>query len=271
MLNTEKRNERSMHIDKMELREALALINDENRRALDAIDAVLPQIETVCLEMEKSIKNGGRVFYVGAGTSGRLGVLDAAECPPTFGVPQELFTGLLAGGLACVAAAGEANEDDAQCGREDLKNAGLSAGDVVIGVSASGGAAYVVEALRYAKEVGAFAAAIVNNPGTPMEKEAQVTIMVDSGPEVVTGSTRMKAGTTQKIVMNMLSTMTMVRCGCVYENMMSNLQPTNIKLRGRVIGIVREILGCDAGEAEARLEKAGWNIRKAVEMEDSGI
>ena len=267
MLNTEKRNERSMHIDTMELSQALALINDENRRALDAIDQVLPQIEAVVLKMEAAVKSGHRIFYIGAGTSGRLGVLDAAECPPTFGVPYELFNGLLAGGLACVARAGEANEDEGFNGPRDLQNAGMTAGDVVIGVSASGGAAYVVEALRYARQQGAFAAAIVNNPDSAMEREAEVTIFVDSGPEVITGSTRMKAGTTQKIVMNMLSTMTMVRCGCVYENMMINLQPTNIKLRGRVIGIVQEILGCTREEAEEKLKKADWNIRRAVQMD----
>lgn len=266
MNNTEKRNPRSTHLDTMDLRDALALINDENRLALAAVDAALPEIETVCLEMVKTIQNGGRVFYIGAGTSGRLGILDAAECPPTFGVSQDLFTGIIAGGYDRLVSAGEDQEDRAEFGRRDLLEAGMKAGDAVIGISASGGAAYVVEALRVANEMGAFSAAIVNNPDTPMSREAKVTIMVDSGPEVVAGSTRMKAGTTQKVVLNMLSTMAMVHCGCVYENMMINLQPSNIKLHGRVIGIVQEILGCDAAEAEARLEKADWNIRKAVEQ-----
>lgn len=256
-----------MRIDAMPLRDALALINDENRRALDAVDAVLPQIEEVCLHMEEAIRGGGRIFYVGAGTSGRLGVMDAAECPPTFGVPRDMFNGIIAGGHACLVAAAEAQEDSAESGRRDLTEAGLAAGDVVIGVSASGGAAYVVEALRYANELGAYTAAIVNNPDTPMERTAQTAIVIDSGPEVITGSTRMKAGTTQKIVMNMLSTMTMVRCGYVYENMMINLKPTNIKLRARVIGIVREILHCDEAEAVDRLEKNEWNIRRAVETD----
>lgn len=265
MNNTEKRNERSVHIDSMPLREALALINEENRRALDAVDAALPEIETVCGEMIRAIQNGGRIFYIGAGTSGRLGVLDAAECPPTFGVPQSMFNGILAGGPGCLIRAGEANEDSGENGRKDILEAGVSAGDVVIGLSASGGAAYVVEALRLAEELGAYPAAIVNNPDTPMSRVARTTILVDSGPEVITGSTRMKAGTTQKIVLNMLSTMAMVRCGYVYENLMINLKPTNIKLRGRVIGIVREILGCGEEEAVARLEAHGWNIRTAVQ------
>lgn len=269
MRNTERRNERSMQIDKMPLGEALALINDENRRALDAVDAALPQIEEVCLQMEKTIRSGGRVFYVGAGTSGRLGVIDAAECPPTFGVPQSMFTGVMAGGMACLVAAGEAQEDSGEAGRRDLMAAGVSGGDTVIGISASGGASYVVEALRCANETGAFTAAVVNNPDTPMSKVAKTTIMVDSGPEVITGSTRMKAGTTQKIVLNMLSTMTMVRCGYVYENLMINLKPTNIKLRRRVVSIVQDILHCGEAEAEARLEKNGWNIRAAVEPREN--
>ena len=268
MRNTERRNERSMKIDQMPLRDALALINDENKRALDAVDAALPQIEEVCLQMEKTIRGGGRIFYVGAGTSGRLGIIDAAECPPTFGVPRSMFNGVIAGGMACMVAAAEAQEDSAEAGRRDLLAAGVAEGDTVIGISASGGASYVVEALRCANETGAFTAAVVNNPGTPMSEVAKVTIMVDSGPEVITGSTRMKAGTTQKIVLNMLSTMTMVRCGYVYENLMINLKPTNIKLRRRVVSIVQDILHCDEEEAEAKIEKNGWNIRAAVESQD---
>jgi len=262
---TEKRNERSMHIDSMPLGEALALINDENKKALEAVDAALPQIETVCEEMVRAIQNGGRIFYIGAGTSGRLGILDAAECPPTFGVPHTMFNGIIAGGPACLIRAGENNEDSGEHGRKDLLSAGVTAGDVVIGISASGGAAYVVEALRCAKEQGAYAAAIVNNPGSPMEREAQTAIVIDSGPEVITGSTRMKAGTTQKTVLNMLSTMAMVKSGYVYENLMINLKPTNIKLRGRVIRIVRDILDCSMEEAETRLEANGWSIRDAIQ------
>ena len=215
--------------------------------------------------MEASIKSGGRIFYVGAGTSGRLGVMDAAECPPTFGVRGDMFTGIIAGGPPCLTAAAEAQEDSAERGRADLIAAGVTQKDTVIGISASGGAAYVVAALEYANGIGAYTAALVNNPGSPMEAAAQTTIMVDSGPEVITGSTRMKAGTTQKIVLNMLSTMAMVRCGYVYENMMVNLRPTNIKLKARVIRIVREILSCSEEIAVAKLEDAAWNICKAVE------
>ncbi len=265
MNNTEKRNPKSMHIDKMPLRDALMLINEENRRISEAIDEALPEIEATCERMIAAIQAGHRVFYIGAGTSGRLGVIDAAECPPTYGVPKELFQGIIAGGPACMFVAAEGQEDDAAAAKRDLDAVGLSAGDVLIGISASGGAAYVVAALEYAKEKGAAAIALVNNPDSPMSRAAEITITVDTGPEVITGSTRMKAGTSQKIVLNMLSTMALVKCGCVYENMMINLRPTNIKLRQRVIRITREILDCDEAEAVRRLDAADWSIRAAVE------
>lgn len=268
MNNTEKRNPKSTHIDKMPLRDALQLINEENRRVSDAIDAALPEIEEACLAMIESIAVGGRIFYIGAGTSGRLGVMDAAECPPTYGVAKDLFVGVIAGGPNCMFTAAEAQEDDPQSARADLAERGLKRGDVVIGISASGGAAYVVSALSYAKEMGAAAIAIVNNSNTPMSRVAEITIVLDTGAEVITGSTRMKAGTAQKVVLNMLSTMALVRSGCVYENMMINLRPSNSKLRRRMIGITCEILGCDADTAEKRLEAANWRIRDAVENKE---
>ena len=264
MNHTEKRNPRSTHIDTMPLSEALSLINEENKLVFEAIDKALPEIEAACEVMIKSIKNGGRILYIGAGTSGRLGVMDAAECPPTYGVAKDLFTGVIAGGPNCMFTAAEAQEDDPAAARRDLDAAGLKAGDVVVGISASGGAAYVVSALNYAKERGAAALAIVNNAGSPMERAAEITMILDTGAEVITGSTRMKAGTAQKVVLNMLSTMSLVKCGCVYENMMINLRPTNIKLRRRMIGIVCEILGCDEKAAEEKLEAASWKIRDAV-------
>lgn len=264
MKSTEQRNERSAHIHTMPLAEALALINDENRRALDAVDAALPQIAAVCEMMEHTVKNGGRIFYVGAGTSGRLGVLDAVECPPTFGVSQDLFIGVLAGGYACLATAGESNEDSAVFGRRDIVAAGVKAGDFVLGISAAGDAAYVVGALEYAKSCGASTAGLVNNRDTFVEKCADLTIFVDSGAEVITGSTRMKAGTTQKVVLNMLSTMTMVRCGYVYENLMINVKPTNRKLRERGINIVCELCRCEREAAVCLLDAHGWNIREVV-------
>ena len=190
---------------------------------------------------------------------------DAAECPPTFGVPYDLFNGIIAGGEKCMFKAAENAEDNAQMSVDDLKNRDFSSKDVLIGISASGSAAYVISAINYAKSLGAKAFAITNNPGSELGKVADVDICADTGPEVITGSTRMKAGTAQKIILNMISTAAMVKCGCVYENLMINLRPTNKKLRRRMIGIVTEILGCTPEKAEELLDLNDWNIRKAVE------
>lgn len=266
MNKTEMRNEKSTHIDQMALYDALKLINDENAVAVEAVNKALPSIERACMVMVEAVNSQNRIFYIGAGTSGRLGVMDAAECPPTFGVSRDLFTGIIAGGPDCMFRAAESQEDDPSQARQDLKNAGLQSGDVLIGISASGGAAYVVGALKYAKEIGAHPIAIVNNENSLMEKNADITIILDTGAEVITGSTRMKAGTSQKIVLNMLSTMTMVKCGCVYENMMINLSASNIKLRGRMIRILCEIIDCDPTTAEALLDKADWSLKKAIKI-----
>lgn len=266
MLNTEKRNEKSKNLDTMPISEALSLINEENANAIKAISVALPEIEKMCAIMIECVKNGGRIFYIGAGTSGRLGVMDAAECPPTFGVSSSLFNGIIAGGAKSMVSASENVEDDPGAAIKDLENAQISNGDVLIGISASGGAAYVVSALEYAKSIGAHAFAIVNNTDTPMEKSAQITAVLDTGAEVLTGSTRLKAGTSQKIVLNMLSTVTMANCGCVYENMMINLSPTNIKLRGRMIRILKEIIPESDGDCEALLERSGWSLREAIRI-----
>ena len=265
MNKTEMRNERTMHIDKMSTREMLEIINDENNNVIRAINEAIPQIEMACEMMSDVIKNGGRVFYIGAGTSGRLGIADAAECPPTFGVSDDLFNGIIAGGNNCVFKAGESAEDSAEFGVNDLKAYDFNGKDIVIGISASGGAAYVCGALEYANSLDAKTVAITNNVDTKVSKIANVTIFADTGAEVITGSTRMKAGTSQKIILNMLSTAAMVKCGYVYENMMINLKPSNIKLKNRMIGIVMDITGKSASEAEKALDAADWNIRKAIE------
>lgn len=265
MLKTEIRNKNTYNIDKMSTYEILKVINDENALVTKAVDDALPQISMVCDTVSDTIKSGGRVFYIGSGTSGRLGVCDAAECPPTFGVPYDLFNGIIAGGEKCMFKAAENAEDNPEAGIEDLKARNFSSKDVLIGISASGSAAYVISAVNYAKQIGAKTAAITNNPDTQLGKTADIDICADTGPEVITGSTRMKAGTAQKIILNMISTASMVKCGCVYENMMINLRPTNQKLRKRMIGIVTEILGCTAEEAEELLEENEWNIRKAVD------
>lgn len=265
MLKTEMRNRNTYDIDKMSTYEMLKIINDENGRVTSAVDAALPQIEKACDAAVESIKADGRVFYIGSGTSGRLGVCDAAECPPTFGVPYDLFNGIIAGGEKCMFKAAENAEDNPDAGIEDLKSRNFSSKDILIGISASGSAAYVISAINYAKSIGAKTVSVTNNPDTELGKAADIDICADTGPEVITGSTRMKAGTAQKIILNMISTASMVKCGCVYENMMINLKPTNKKLRRRMIGIVTEILGCTAEKAEELLEKNGWNIRLAVE------
>ncbi len=267
MLKTEMRNPRTMEIDTMETADIIRTINEENRRVTEALEAAVEDIARATDAITHAIKNGGRVFYIGAGTSGRLGVCDAAECPPTFGVSPSLFTGIIAGGARCMFSAAEGEEDDPKQSIKDLSDAGLQSGDVVVGISASGSAAYVIAALNYAREIGATAVSISNNPDTPLAAAADIAICADTGPEVITGSTRMKAGTAQKIILNMLSTASMIKSGHVYENLMINLKPTNKKLRQRVIRIVTEILKCDADTAEKLLQENEWNIRRTVESQ----
>lgn len=265
MLNTETRNNNTYDIDKMPTYEMLKIINNENAVVTKAVEEALPQIAIVCDAVAEAIKSGGRVFYIGSGTSGRLAVCDAAECPPTFGVPNDLFNGIIAGGEKCMFKAAENAEDDSDAGIEDLKIRNFCNKDILIGISASGSAAYVISAVNYARNIGAKTASITNNPDTELGRAADIDICADTGPEVITGSTRMKAGTAQKVILNMISTASMVKCGYVYENMMINLRPTNKKLRRRMIGIVTEILGCTAEKAEMLLEENEWNIRKTVE------
>lgn len=265
MLRTEMRNPKTYNLDKMNTHDMLKIISDENLNVFSAIEKALPKIEKACDAVTETIKNGGKVFYIGSGTSGRLGVCDAAECPPTFGVPYDLFNGIIAGGRECMFKAAENAEDNADLSVEDLKNNEFSCKDILIGISASGSASYVISAINYAKSLGAKTVSITNNPDTQMETLADIGICADTGEEVVTGSTRMKAGTAQKIILNMISTVSMTKCGCVYENMMINLKPTNKKLRKRMIGIVTEILKCNEEKAEKLLEENFWNIRSAVE------
>ena len=265
MLKTEMRNPDTYEIDRMSASEMIKIINNENAKVTLAVEAALPQITAVCDAVADAIKSGGRIFYIGSGTSGRLAVCDAAECPPTFGVSYDLFNGIIAGGEKCMFKAAENAEDNPEAGVNDLKSRDFCDKDILIGLSASGSAAYVISAVNYAKSVGAKAFSITNNPDTELGKAADIDICADTGPEVITGSTRMKAGTAQKIILNMISTVSMVKCGCVYENMMINLKPANKKLRRRMIGIVTEILGCTDEKAENLLEENGWNIRSAVE------
>lgn len=265
MLKTEMRNEASTHIDKMDTLSMLELINEENMNVIKAVEAALPRVAIVCDAVSKCFENGGRLFYIGAGTSGRLGVIDAAECPPTFGVPRNQVIGIIAGGEKCMVQAAEAEEDDTAAGERDLSRYDLCEKDVVIGISASGGASYVIGALEYANRIGALSVSLANNFDTPIERVAKIAIIADTGAEVITGSTRMKSGTAQKLILNMISTCSMIKTGKVYENMMINLKPSNQKLRARMVGIVCEIKGCERAAAEALLELNHWNIREAVE------
>ena len=267
ILKTEMRNPASTHMDKMSSEEMARLVICANYDAVSAVERAAADIARAIDAIAFAFENGGRLFYVGAGTSGRLGVLDASECPPTFGVPYETVCGIMAGGRERVFAAGEGDEDDYEQGRRSIAEHGVSKRDVVVGISAAGNAAFVVGAIEAAKSLGCVTVAVSSNSETKIMKAADIAIFTDTGAEVLTGSTRLKAGTAQKIVLNTLSTCAMAKTGKVYENMMVNLSPSNEKLEKRVVRIVSEILSCDSDVARARLEENGWNIRRAIGAE----
>ena len=265
MLQTEMRNPNTTHIDKATSLEIAQLMSKENRMVNDAIDAACESIAKAIDMAADAISNGGRLIYIGAGTSGRLGVLDAVECPPTFGVDRELVSGIIAGGEDCMFRAAEGEEDDGDAGVRDIKAKNLTPADTVVGISASGNASYVADALSYAKKVGCKTISISANYGCRLEKEADVAIVCVTGPEAITGSTRMKAGSAQKMILNMLSTCAMIKTGKVRENLMINLRPTNIKLKERVISIVCQLCKCDRDTAIEKLEEHNWVISDVVE------
>jgi N-acetylmuramic acid 6-phosphate etherase len=266
MRKTEMRNPATMHIDRMSGAELAQVMQDENYNAVRALDAALPAIAAAIDAVAERMKRGGRLFYVGCGTSGRLGVLDASECPPTYGVSKETVIGVIAGGDTALRNAVEGVEDDAAAGERDLSEWKLTEKDSVMGISAAGGAQYVLGALAYAKAHGALTVGLSSTEGSELLRRADIAILTDTGAEVVTGSTRMKAGTAHKLVLNMLSTGVMVKCGYVFENMMITLKPSNKKLAIRMCGIVHEMTGIPAEDARAYLERAGWDIRAAVEL-----
>lgn len=265
MYKTEARNPKTTHIDKMTTLEMLKVINEENQRVIYAVEKQLDNIARAVDVIEEALNKNGRLFYVGAGTSGRLGVLDAAECPPTFGVDRGVVNAIIAGGEKCMTRASENEEDNPQAGIDDLMAFGITKDDVVVGISASGGAAYVVAALEKAKETGCVTIGVTSNEGSALDRVSDISICTDTGPEVITGSTRMKAGTAQKLVLNMLSTCAMIKTGKVYENLMINLKPSNRKLKKRMINIVTELTGYDEGMAAQKLNEFDWDIRKAME------
>ena len=265
MLKTEMRNPKTTHIDQMSSIEIAQIMSEENLNAARAVEAEQENIAKAIDAIAFAFQQGGRLLYMGAGTSGRLGVLDAAECPPTFGVSQEMVVGIIAGGDSALRRSSEGAEDSWEAGYAVLERYNITENDSVVGISAAGGAAFVLAAMAYGKERSALTVGITSNAGSKISLAADIPIDVDTGAEVVTGSTRMKAGTAQKLILNMLSTGVMIRLGHVYENMMINLKPSNIKLKARMVSIVREITGLDAESAEQLLEESDWSIRKAVE------
>lgn len=261
---TEMRNPKSMHMDKMSTEEMAKLVITANYDAVKAVEDAATDVAKAVDAIAAAFENGGRLFYIGAGTSGRMGVLDASECPPTFGVPYELVQGVIAGGKERMFRAGENAEDNYDSGCAVIAECGVTERDVVVGISAAGNAAYVVGAIDTAKARGAVTVGISSNPDTKILNAADIAIFTDTGAEVLTGSTRLKAGTAQKVVLNTLTTCAMAKTGKVYENMMINLAPSNQKLERRVIRIVTEILSCTEEVATKLLEENDWNIRKAV-------
>ena len=264
VIKTEMRNPLSTHIDKMNTEDMARLVISANYEAVKAVEDATEAIAMAIDAIANAFEEGHKLFYVGAGTSGRLGVLDASECPPTFGVSPELVQGIIAGGNERMFRAGEAAEDKRENGCKDVIEKQMEKGDVLVGISAAGGAAYVVGAMDTARALGCITVGLSSNPDAKIFKSSDISIFTDTGAEVLTGSTRLKAGTAQKIVLNTLTTCAMIKTGKVYENMMINLAPSNEKLKQRVIRIVKEILGCDEGEAIRRLDEHGWVIRDAV-------
>ena len=265
-LDTERRNPRTANIDTLSSLEMAKLINAEDHHCAEAVEAVLPQIAQSIDIIYEKIRSGGRLFYAGAGTSGRLGVLDAAECPPTYGVDPGLVVGLIAGGPPAFLKAVEGAEDSAELGKQDLIDHQFTDKDALVGIAASGRTPYVIGAMDYARSVGAPVIALVCTHNSEMSRHADVTIDPVPGPEVVTGSSRMKSGTCQKLVLNMLSTCVMIKSGKVYGNLMVDVQATNQKLVRRAISIVCEATGETEEKAKAALDQCGFSCKTAIVM-----
>ncbi len=265
-LSTERRNPKSERLDEMNVGDALRLMNEEDANVPEAIKATIPQIEKAVNAVIESFEKGGRLIYMGAGTSGRLGVLDAAECPPTFGTDPEMVQGLIAGGEKAILKAVEGAEDSDTMGVEDLKALNLSNKDIVIGIAASGRTPYVIHAMKYAQTIGCTTIGVTNNQGSEIGNLADIAIEAVTGPEVLTGSTRLKAGSAQKMVLNMISTVSMVGIGKVYKNLMVDVQRTNIKLERRAIEIVKEAAETSREIATAKLKEANGHVKTAIIM-----
>lgn len=270
-LSTEARNPDSMNLDVMSPLEIVTLMNHEDARAVASVTEVLPQVATAIEWATEALRSGGRIVYMGAGTSGRLGVLDAVECPPTFGVSPDMVVGLIAGGEGAFIKAVEGAEDSVQLGEDDLRGIHVSERDVVIGLAASGRTPYVIGGLTYARNLGCKTVAIACNRGSQVGQTAELAIEPVPGPEVLTGSTRLKAGTVQKLILNMISTGSMVQVGKVYQNLMVDVQQTNEKLVTRAQNIVMAATECTRDEAIAALERAEGHVKTAVVMIMAGL
>lgn len=270
-LITEQRNPNSMQLDSLSAQELVALINREDQQVALAVEKCLPQIASAVEKIVAAFERGGRLVYVGAGTSGRLGVLDASECPPTYGVKPEMVVGLIAGGDHALRHPIEGAEDNVQQGQADLEEIDFSARDVLVGIAASGRTPYVLGALNYAKQLGATTVSIASNPKSKMADVADIAIETVVGPEVLTGSSRMKSGTAQKLVLNMLTTASMVLIGKCYQNLMVDVQASNEKLKARALKIVMEATECDNETAANVLAKANGQVKLAILMQLSGL
>ncbi|WP_431809333.1 N-acetylmuramic acid 6-phosphate etherase [Brevibacillus agri] len=270
-LQTEMRNPASERLDQMTALEIVTLMNEEDHKVAVAIKRVLPQVAEAVEQIVQALSGGGRLFYFGAGTSGRLGVLDAAECPPTFGTDASVVRGIIAGGVQAMTEAIEGAEDSHELGRQDAREAGVGQGDVVVGIAASGRTPYVLGALEEARARQAATIALSCNPDPDSSKSADIAINIEVGPEVVTGSTRLKAGSATKMVLNMLTTASMVQLGKVYGNLMVNVQATNQKLRERAKHIVMQVTGASYEEADRLLGEAAGDVRVAIVMQKTGL
>lgn len=268
---TEQSNPRSQNLSSMSTRDIVGLMNEEDALVATAVARVLDDVAHAVDQIVARLSSGGRLFYIGTGTSGRLGVLDASECPPTFGVSPELVQGVIAGGYDACHRAVEASEDDAEASKVDLERRGFNEKDALVGIAASGRTPYTIGAIDYARNLGAFTVAITCVPDSAITRAAAVSIVPVVGPEVVTGSSRLKAGTAQKMVLNMLSTATMVRLGYVSGNRMSNLKAKNIKLRERALRILMQETGLNIDDATDLFERSGTEVSVALVMNKASI
>ncbi|MEY8618642.1 N-acetylmuramic acid 6-phosphate etherase [Citrobacter amalonaticus] len=270
-LVSETRNPQTMDLDALSTLDLVHRFNQQDTLVAEAVKATLPDVASAVDAAAEALKSGGRIIYMGAGTSGRLGVLDASECPPTFGVPHGLVVGLIAGGPGALLKAVEGAEDNAQLGEDDLIAMNLVPQDLVVGLAASGRTPYVIGGLKYARKTGCTTVAISCNPDSPIAQEADIAISPVVGPEALTGSTRLKSGTAQKLVLNMISTGAMVKFGKVYQNLMVDMKATNIKLMDRACRMVVEATGIARAEAETLLRQTDFDVKPAILMALSGL